>query len=1008
MQKTLLLCVLSVFLFWRASFSQIVINEGSNRNYTTIADEDGEYEDWIELFNTDSDTVSLAGFSLTDDSLIPLKWTFPAINMLPGEYKTVFCSGKDRKPISGFTNVLTANNYTPGTGWDTHTFTTPFYWDGVSNVVINVCSYVGTGYTLNSVFNQSATTFNSTLFSFIDGSDASCGAQGGNVVAQRPNLQLNGQTIGMGNIQNSGTDYPAPYGNWYWSARHQILVRASELQAAGLSAGMITSLAFDVVSNPAGLIYDYIDISMNLVSFDELSTTFEQLNTTVNQHTNFSISQDGEKIFLYDPSQNIESSLFVHVENLNNSCGLLPDASSNTVLFDPPTPNSTNNGSTPYTGYLTAPVFSSASGIYGSTVNVTITHTNSPGAQIYYTIDGSEPTLSSTLYTGVAIPIFYSQVLKARVIQAGILPSPITTASYLMGITHGTPILSLTTAPENLTGPTGIFDNWMFDWEKEAYADYFDENQQLVFSQNTGLQIDGGWGGSRSHPQHSFRLELDDGVLGDGRVNEQLIPNRPDRDRFEKLYFRNGSNQWLQFPYKDAFLQEVLSGTTKNAFSAMRPVSVYINGSYFGLYEMREKIDEEFFKVYDDADKDSTDILSVSAWNGYVLRSVHGAPADTFLYRYELFNALDPSDVSYWNQADQYFDLTYYTDYIISESWVGNTDWPGNNIKIYRSNKTDFRYRFCSIDYDLSLAPYGWEDCYFDHIDYMLGQSTDNMFINVWLQSIQNNRYHDYFINRFADVMNTEYLPERLLTMEDQYFNEWVVEMQNEYVRWGDQNNIPQQMNDFYASHLTMQEQLSMRSDEVRDHIEENFSLPNQVDLTLDVHPAGAGKIHISTIEPTTYPWDGIYFNGVPIQIEAIENPGYHFVNWGNNGLISDVLNAVFLDTLDVTSIQFDAYFAGNVGLEEGTETASRFSLYPNPANNEMTLVALGDEAFGKLRLEMIDLTGRVVQTETTVAGQKATTVSTTHLPDGMYTLRISSPNQSLEQLRFVVIHAGK
>lgn len=1007
MQKTLLLCVLSIFLFWGESFSQIVINEGSNRNFTTIADEDGDYKDWIELYNTDSDTVSMAGFSLTDDSLVPQKWIFPAINMLPGEYKTVFCSGKNRKPISGFTNVLTATNFVPTTGWNTHNFTTPFYWDGVSNVVINICSYSSTGYTLNSVFNQSATSFNSTLFAFVDNSDASCGYANGNAVAQRANIRLNGQVIGTGTIQNSGTDYPAPYGNWYWSARHQMLILASELQASGLSAGMINSLAFDVVSNP-GVVYDYIDISMNLVSYDELSTTFEQLNTNVSQHTNFSISQDGEKVFLYNPSQNLESSLFVHVENLDNSCGLLPDASSNRVLFDQPTPDSTNNTSTPYNGYLTAPVFSSTSGIYGSTVNVTITHTNSPGAQVYYTIDGSEPTLSSTLYTGAAIPVFYSQVLKARVFQAGILPSPITTASYLLGISHVTPILSLVTDPDNLIGPTGIFDNWMFDWQKDAYADYFDENQQLVFSQNTGLQIDGGWGGSRSHPQHSFRLELDNGVLGDGSVNAPLIPNRPNRTKYSTLYFRNGSNQWLQFPYKDGYQEEAMSGTTHNYYSAWRPVTVYINGSYFGLYELREKLDEEFFKEVDDADKDSIDILSQSAWNGYTLRSVYGAPVDTFVNRYVQFYNLDPASPNYWNLADSYFDLIYYTDYIIAESWMGNTDWPGNNIKIYRSNKTDFRYRFCTIDMELAMAPYEWEDCYFDHISYMLGQSTDNPYINIWLKSIQNNRYHDYFINRFADVMNTEYLQDRLLSLEDDFFNQMTVEMQKEYLRWGDPNNVPQQMNTFYSSHLTFQEQLGQRSTEVRNHIESNFSLPNQVDLTLDVHPAGAGKIHISTIEPTDYPWDGIYFNGIPIKIEAIPNFGYHFVNWGNNGLISDVLNAVFLDTLDVTSIQFDAYFAGNVGVDELSDATSHFSLYPNPANTEITLVALGDETSGKLTLEMIDLTGRVVQTETTVTGQKATTVSTAHLPDGMYTLRISSPYQSLEQLRFVVMHAGK
>ncbi|MBK8343027.1 MAG: CotH kinase family protein [Bacteroidetes bacterium] len=87
--------------------------------------------------------------------------------------------------------------------------------------------------------------------------------------------------------------------------------------------------------------------------------------------------------------------------------------------------------------------------------------------------------------------------------------------------------------------------------------------------------------------------------------------------------------------------------------------------------------------------------------------------------------------------ADKYFDLSHYTDYIIAESWMGNTDWPGNNIKIYRSNKTNYRWRFALIDLELSLNPNGWTTCFYNHIRYMEDQSTDNPYINIWLQSIQ-------------------------------------------------------------------------------------------------------------------------------------------------------------------------------------------------------------------------------------------------------------------------------
>jgi hypothetical protein len=956
-----ILLILFPFCFGNI-FSQLVINEGSNRNYLALADEDGEYPDWIEVFNSGTDTIFLHNYSLTDDNTEPQKWTFPAISLAPGDYLPVFCSGKNRKPISGFTHVLTDNNYNPTTGWNTHTFSTPFTWDGVSNILINVCSYDGAGYTVNSVVRQSSTPFPSTLFNFLDGNNGACSLPGGNVVNQRPNLRINGQVIGTGNIENGVTDYPAPYGNWYWGARHQILILASELQAAGVNPGLITSLSFDVVSTDPNMNYDYIEFFIKPFAPNSLTNNFETLNPFVFQHTNFSISRNGETIYLYDNNQNLLNSMLINCQDLDVSRGRFPDAGSSIMLFDQPTPDSTNNNSQTFSSYLMAPTFSVQSGIYGSSVNVSITHPNGLGSQVRYTLDGSDPTPSSTLYNGSPIPVFYSSVLKARVFAPGILPSPIESASYLLGVDHETPIISLTTQNSNLFGPTGIFDNWMFDWQRAAHVDYFTQDHQLVFSQPAGMQVDGGWGGSRYHPQHSFRLELDNSVLGQGSITHPVIPNRPNRTKYSNFYLRNGSNQYLIYPYKDAVQVEMMAGTAKSYYSAWRPVSVYINGGYFGLYELREKFDPEFFKVHDGADPDSVDILSLSAWNNFILRQVHGmgSAIDTFNAYYNAFNSLDHSLPTFWDQADQYFDMEWYNDYIIGEAWMGNVDWPGNNIKITRSNATGFRYRFCTIDLELAMQPNGWTDCFHDQISYMLGQSTALPYINIWLKGIQNNRFHDYFINRFADLMNTEYKMDRLLNIEQNFFDLTVVEMQKEYARWGDPNNVSGQMNYFYNNHLVFRDQLSDRTQQVRNHIQSNFNLPNKVNVNLDVHPAGAGRIHISTIEPTDYPWTGVYFNGVPVKLEAIPNPGYIFANWGNNPLMSDPLNPIFLDTLDVNNIQFDAYFeVYDLNVAEESQN-HLFALYPNPAKDYITIVN-GAEDTDNMTYEMTDLTGRSV-----------------------------------------------
>lgn len=877
-----------LFLFCHSlgAQAQLFINEGSNRNYTSIPDENMDYPDWIELYNPSPDTIELLNFSLSDDPAMPTKWVFPNVIMLPGEYKVVFCSGKDRKPISGFVQVLNTGTYTPVVGWNNHILSSPYFWDGVSGLLINTCSYSGSGYTTNSVFNQSSTAYNSTIYAFQDGSPYICDATYGTKVAQRPNIRLNGFTVGTGNIHNSDTDYPAPYGNWYWAAKNQMFIPASELSAAGLISGDITSLAFDVFSTNPGTVYDYIEISMKLVTISEVASAFDPADTNNYLHTNFKISSSGETVYLYDATQNLISSLFVNSSDLNNSNGLLPDSSSNVTLFQTATPAASNNASTANSGYLLAPQLSVQSGIYNMSFTVSVSNPNTVPCELRFTTNGSDPTTASALYTGTPISVPSSRVVKVRAFAAGMLPSPIAVSTYLLNVSHHTPILSVVTNSTNLYGTSGIFTHWELDWEKNAYVEYFDSTHQLIFSQAAGMQVDGGAGGSRSHPQHSFRVELDDPVLGSGPIDYALIPNRAYRDKYSKLYLRNGSNQYLDFPYKDACQTQCMGGASNAYYAAWRPVTVYINGSYFGLYELREKIDAEYLKETDDANPDSVDILTQSYWGGGVLRPTQGS-VDDFYYDYNAFLAFDPANANFWDQADQYFDLQYYNDYIIAESWIGNVDWPWNNIKITRSDKSDYRWRFCLIDMELAFNPNGWTDCYYDHINFMLGQDPNIPYINIWLRGMQNTRFRNYFINRFADLMNTSYAVDRLLNVENSFYNQTVLDMPDEYERWGNPSQIPQQMNDFANRHSEFQFQLMQRTDQVRTNIVTNFGLNGLVDVTLTTVPAGAGRIQISTIIPDSLPWTGVYFDGNPVRLTAIPNQGYQFAYWSGNSVVA-------------------------------------------------------------------------------------------------------------------------
>jgi hypothetical protein len=192
---------------------------------------------------------------------------------------------------------------------------------------------------------------------------------------------------------------------------------------------------------------------------------------------------------------------------------------------------------------------------------------------------------------------------------------------------------------------------------------------------------------------------------------------------------------------------------------------------------------------------------------------------------------------------------------------------------------------------------------------------------------------------------------------------------------------------------------LALRTPVVRDDIQQFFSLPRQVDVTLNVHPAGAGRIRISTIKPETYPWEGVYFDGVPVGITAEAEPGYVFHHWQQNGLFADTLLAAFLDTLTTDAIAFDAFFEPvEIGIAENTVHA--YTLYPNPAANVLHLVA--DRTFpGNTRFEIHDPRGELVASGVLRDNSLDGVIDIGPLAEGAYQLRLYNGDHR-EALRFV------
>ena len=84
-----------------SAHAELSITEFMAENDSVLVDEDGEFNDWIEIANSGDAPISTAGYYLTDDATLPAKWLLPDVSIQPGGFLVVFASGKDRSPVDG-------------------------------------------------------------------------------------------------------------------------------------------------------------------------------------------------------------------------------------------------------------------------------------------------------------------------------------------------------------------------------------------------------------------------------------------------------------------------------------------------------------------------------------------------------------------------------------------------------------------------------------------------------------------------------------------------------------------------------------------------------------------------------------------------------------------------------------------------------------------------------------------------------------------------------------------
>ena len=913
--------------------STVVFNEVMSNNEQTLTDEDGDFVDWIELYNPADVPIQLEGYGVSDDAEEPFKWTFPALELQPQQHLLVFASDKDRRRLLNWKTVVRegdtwryhVGHSNPGAWWNRSNFDDSGWPEGASGFGYSDNDDNTTVQTTISIFIR--TTFEveapeqiSRMLLHMDYDDA--------FVAY-----LNGKEIARANIGTPGR--PPRYNQTATSNHEALMIQGLPPEQFEVSEFLHLLQPGDNVLAVQGHNVSSGSSDLSLIPFLTLGSSSPLQESEEppevlplpdqNLHANFKVKSGGERLSLVDTSGLLLDTLHTPVLTRDVSYGRFPDGESAWMRMALPSPGNANQDSL-FVGVQPKPLISRAGGFYEQAFAVQLSDT--AGGTIYYTLDGSEPDKHARAYTG-PITIHGSTVVRARSYNPPSLPSRVATETFVFNKDSEIPVVCLTSDPYNLFDEEyGIFAmgpnaenqsphfgaNFWQDWERPVHVEFYEPDGTLGFKLDAGMKVFGGW--SRARPQKSVAI-FQRGRYDSRQIEYQIFPDK-EIDEFEAFLLRNGGNDWDGTLFRDGFMQYLCKDAMDLDIMAFRPAHVYLNGDYWGILNLREKINEHFLASNRGIDPDRVDIL-----DGYGLQDwqVMAGSNDAYREFWQFMETHDMANPEHYAVADSFIDIHNFIDYQIAEIFIANTDWPGNNIKYYRPQREGGKWRWLIYDTDFGFHLY--DDSYTHNTLAFATEPNGSGWPNPpWstflLRSfLENDYFRHLFISRFADHLNTTFEPQRVNAILDEFEDQLRPEINRQQGRW------PGGASQFSSRLRRMRNFADRRVPYVQNHIRREFDIDGMINVTLRVDEPW-GSIHINSKTVDDYPWVGKYFQNVPLSLTAIPKPGYRFVGW-NPASLGDSLSVVYDSTadLDVTAL-FEPAESESVVLNEINYNSSR------------------------------------------------------------------------------------
>lgn len=623
-------------------------------------------------------------------------------------------------------------------------------------------------------------------------------------------------------------------------------------------------------------------------------------------HLGFKLSAEGEEIAIFTSAgQLLIDSLTYSQQYYDVSKGRQPDGGETWNYFLTPTPG-TKNSTEGLLDLLNKPQFSHSGEFFNEPFQLEIVNSD-PGSVTHYTLDGSIPTQSSPVFDGLLIGS--TRTFRAKSFLSGYLPSNVVTNTYFFEEVESLNVISLVTDSLSLWGENGIFTHLSSGMEKPVSIEYLKKDGAPGFSVDAGIKIHAPDG----RPQQSLKLSMRS-MYGQDEIQYPVFPDRSILN-YKRLILRNAGNDGTQVGaqrthFRDPLMHVISSRNgAEVGTSAYMPVHVYMNGKYWGIYNLRERIDKYYIQSY--FGEQEIDLLERSFSYAMNENAIEG-DWNHFDQMKSFADSADLKTTQNYACMKSMMDVDNFSEYWIYVVFYGNFDWLSNNMKFWRSRDPAGRWRWIhwDLDHGLGLPYYDYSNPSWNTLKWSTslesGRPWEGYNTILIRNLLKNEEFRNGFINRFADLLNSSFLPENMIPIVDSL----AVMLENDIPlhleRWGSTFEIWQDAVDGVRNYI------NDRPEFVWEHLADKFDLKQPQKLMLDIMPENAGRIEVNYIAVSQFPWSGNYFEEVPVSIRAIPNEGYEFYGW--NG--SDTTMAELTFSLD-DNMQYTAYFAASTGQKE-------------------------------------------------------------------------------------------